>query len=63
MTLNEYHSKLVAYMSSDAPAEVKDKAIRELKAKFANTTSVDIAKQQLEESKPDTSDIGEDYDE
>jgi len=59
MTLLEYQTKLASYMSSDASLDVKEKAIKELRKKFDPTLSTQIAKQQIEESKADTSDIGE----
>ena len=58
MTLLEYQTKLHMLMVSDAPVEDKEKAIAELRTKFNTDSSVEIARQQIEESKADTSDIG-----
>ena len=59
MTLLEYQTKLHMLMVSDAPVKEKEEAIAELRAKFSTDSSVEIARQQAEESKADISDIGE----
>ena len=59
MTLSEYQTKLHRLMVSDAPIDIKEKAIAELRAKFSTDSSAEIARQQIEESKADISDIGE----
>jgi len=59
MTHQEYEFKLNALRTYDAPYEIKQNAILELQTKFNTNASQEIAKQQLEESKPDISDIGD----
>ena len=58
MTIIKYQRRLAMLMSSDDPVEEREKAIKALKSKYFIDESVAIAKQQIEESKPDTSDIG-----
>ena len=58
MTITKYQRRLAMLMSSDAPVEKREKAIKALKSKYFVYESVAIAKQQIEESKPDISDIG-----
>jgi len=58
MTITKYQRRLAMLMSSDATVEEREKAIKALKSKYFIDESVAIAKQQIEESKPDTSDIG-----
>ena len=62
MTITKYQRRLAMLMSSDATVEEREKAIKALKSKYFIDESVAIAKQQIEESKPDTSDIGGVYD-
>ncbi len=56
MTEYEIHKKIEQYKLSDAPIEVREKAIRELEAKLVS--SHEVAKQQYLDGLPDTSDIG-----
>lgn len=57
MTEEEYNRKREAYSISDAPLEVKDKAIAELDAKYKETKAAKIALKDFEDAKADTSDI------
>ncbi len=56
MTEYEIRKKIEQYKLSDAPIEIREKAIRELEAKLVS--SHELAKQQYLEGLPDISDIG-----
>ena len=58
MTLIEYQKKLIEYQTSDAPADVKEKAIRELRKRFDPSEGNDKAMKQIIASRPDIDDIG-----
>jgi len=60
MTITEYETKLQILRTSDAPFDVKEAAITKLQAMYYTESSQAIAKQQFEESKADTNDIGDD---
>ena len=52
MELTEYQRKLALYMTSNAPIDLKEKAIKQLRLDYYGPEdAVDVAKQQLEESK------------
>ena len=56
MELTEYQRKLAMYMTSNAPTEVKEKAIKQLRLDYYGPEdAVDVAKQQLEEGKAEVS--------
>lgn len=59
ITILEYEKKIQMIRTSDAPYEVKQKAIQDLEQKFNTNTSQQIAIQQMIESAPDTDDIGD----
>ena len=58
MTQLEYEAKRNMIASSDAPLEVRTKAMEELEKNHGATSSA-IARQQFEESRADTDDMGE----
>lgn len=57
MTEIEYLKKLEAFQVSDAPLEVKEKAINDLKAKFKLTEAANIAREDYFAGKADIDDI------
>ena len=59
MTQAEYLKKREAYMLSDAPKEVKDKAIAELDAKFGVTKAAKQAMENFYDSMPEYDNIGD----
>jgi len=60
MTQDEYLKKRENFSRSSAPTEEIANAIKKLDESYLGTpSSIEIAKQQMLESRPDTSDIGE----
>jgi len=59
MTDYEIRQKIERLKLSDAPLEIKDAAIREWEAKLSTNSSKIVAQQQLMDSMPDYSDIGD----
>jgi len=59
MTDKEIQRKIDMIKSSDALIAVKEQAIKALEMKLSTNSAVAIAKQQIAESAPDYSDIGE----
>lgn len=59
MTQVEYLKKRDNYARSEAPLDQRAKAIEELDKSYLQTDSVKIAKQQFEESAPDSLKPGE----
>lgn len=57
MTEQEYLKKLEAYQVSDAPIEVKEKAIKDLKSKFKETEAANIARDDYFAGQADIDDI------
>ena len=62
MTYLEYETKLNMLFTSDAPSDVKDKAIQKLRQQYDKLTSVAVAMKQLEEAKADFDEGDLDYD-
>lgn len=58
MTDREIKAKIERIKLSEAPIQVKEKAIKELEMKLSSSSAVAVAKQQLIDSAPDYSDIG-----
>lgn len=60
MTGIEFTKRRESIAVSDAPIEVKEAAMEKLRNEFfGSSDAVELAKRQLEESKPDTNDIGD----
>ena len=57
MTRLEFERKRAAIAVSSAHPRIKADAMNKLQAEFYDANSIDVARQQIEESKPDTSDI------
>ena len=58
MSNDEYLKKRAEYMTSNAPEEVKAKAIAELDAQYRQTTSAQEALEDFHKSAPDLDDVG-----
>ena len=59
MTQLEHRQKRERLAVSEAPHADKQKAIKELDDLFYGSSAVELAKQQFEESRADTNDIGQ----
>ena len=59
MTDIEIQRKIDNIKLSDAPVDVKEQAIKDLERKLSNNSAIAIARQQIKDSAPDYSDIGE----
>jgi len=59
MTDIEIQRKIDNIKLSDAPVDVKEQAIKDLEMKLSNNSAIAIARQQIKDSAPDYSDIGE----
>lgn len=59
MTDKEIYLKIESYKISEAPFEVKEKAILELEAKLSTSNSTNIVLQQLIDSAADIDDIND----
>jgi len=59
MTYLEFETKLQMLRTSDAPHDIKERAIAELYAKYNTNASTTKAMEQFVASQPDMNDIGD----